>query len=412
MHDELFKKRAVVARYRAGPYVEARERFLRQASGEGYSRSTLERIAWVLLTTAKAVHSEGGSISSTRLSSLLGRRIRLGNGRRPSQYSASLIRRFGEDWLRSIGALLPDDVQPPWFALELGAFTQYMRVERGLSPVTIATREERMRWFFASLPSRVRSLGDVNIGHIDTYLEREARRGWSRGSLHALGSSIRSFFRYAAQQGWCSSSVALGIDLPRLYALADVPRAPTIDEVNKLLEVSSAGNDLVTIRDHAILSLLIYYGLRRGEVERLTLDDIDWIAETLHVMRPKLRRPQSYPLWAPVGEAILRYLREARPRCAQRAVFLTIKAPYRPLSGASISAMVAMRLTQQGVKLSRVGAHCLRHACAGQLMDAGFTLKQIADHLGHRSMNSTRIYTKIDVQGLRQVAELDLGALL
>ena len=366
----------------------------------------------MLLTTAKAVESEGGSISSTRLSNLLGRRIRLGNGRRPSQHSANLIRRFGEDWLRSIGALLPDNVQPPWFALELGAFTQYMRVERGLSPVTIATREERMRWFFASLPSWVRSLGDVTIGHIDTYLEREARRGWSRGSLHALGSSIRSFFRYAAQQGWCSSSVALGIDLPRLYALGDVPRAPTIDEVNKLLEASSAGNDLVTIRDHAILSLLIHYGLRRGEVERLTLDDIDWIAETLHVMRPKLRRPQSYPLWAPVGEAILRYLREARPLCAQRAVFLTIKAPYRPLSGASISAMVAMRLTQQGVKLSRVGAHCLRHACAGQLMDAGFTLKQIADHLGHRSMNSTRIYTKIDMQGLRQVAELDVGALL
>ncbi len=412
MHDELFKMPAIVARYRAGPYVEARERFLRQASAEGYSRSMLERIAWVLLTTAKAVQSQGGSISSTRLRSLLGRRIRLGNGRRPSQHTASLIRRFGEDWLRSIGALRSDDVQPPWFARELGAFTEYMRVERGLSPVTIATREERMRWFFASLPSRVRSLGDVTIGQIDTYLEGEARRGWSRGSLHALGSSLRSFFRYAAQQGWCSSSVALGIDLPRLYALGDVPKAPTIDEVNKLLEASSAGNDLVTIRDHAILSLLIHYGLRRGEVERLTLDHIDWITETLHVTRPKLRRPQCYPLWAPVGEAILRYLRQARPRCAQRAVFLTIKAPYRPLSGASISAMVAMRLTQQGVKLSRVGAHCLRHACAGQLMDAGFTLKQIADHLGHRSMNSTRIYTKIDMQGLRQVAELDLGALL
>jgi integrase len=157
---------------------------------------------------------------------------------------------------------------------------------------------------------------------------------------------------------------------------------------------------------------LIHYGLRRGEVERLTLDDIDWVSETLHVTRPKQRRPQCYPLSVPVGEAILRYLREARPRRAQRALFLTIKAPYRPLSGASIGAMVAMRLTMQGVKLSRVGAHCLRHACAGQLMEAGFTLKQIADHLGHRSMNSTRIYTKIDMHGLRQVAELDLGALL
>jgi hypothetical protein len=93
MHDELFKMRAVVARYRAGPYVEARERFLRQASAEGYSRSMLERIAWVLLTTAKAVQSQGGSISSTRLRSLLGRRIQMSNGRRPSQHTASLIRR-------------------------------------------------------------------------------------------------------------------------------------------------------------------------------------------------------------------------------------------------------------------------------------------------------------------------------
>ncbi len=180
--------------------------------------------------------------------------------------------------------------------------------------------------------------------------------------------------------------------------------------MDKLLEVTSAANDLVSIRDHAILSLLIHYGLRRGEVERLTLDDIDWITETLHVTRPKLRRPQRYPLWAPVGEAILRYLQQGRPRCAERAVFLTLKAPHRPLSGASIGAMVGNRLTRQGVKLSRVGAHCLRHACAGRLMDAGFTLKQIGDHLGHRSMNSTRIYTKIDMRGLRQVAELDLGA--
>jgi len=74
--------------------------------------------------------------------------------------------------------------------------------------------------------------------------------------------------------------------------------------------------------------------------------------------------------------------------------------------------MVHMRLNEQGVTLSRRGAHSLRHACASQLLDAGFTMKQIADHLGHRSMNSTRVYTKIDLRGLRQVAELDLGALL
>jgi site-specific recombinase XerD len=411
MYDELFKKPAIVSRYRAGPYTEDRERFLRQARAEGYSRSTLERIAWVLLIVAEAVQTNNGRVSVDRLKKL-SLSVRLGNGRSPSPHTASLIFRFGKDWLLSIGALLPDADAQPWFTRELDGFTEYMRAERGLSPVTIATRQERMRWFFASLPSRIRSLGDVTIGQIDAYLEGEARRGWGRGSLHALGSSLRSFFRYAAQQGWCRSGLALGIDLPRLYALGDVPKAPTVDEVNLLLQASSAGNDTVTIRDHAILSLLIHYGLRRGEVERLRLDDIDWVAEALHITRPKLRRSQCYPLSAPVGEAILRYLREARPRCAQRAVFLTIKAPFRPLSGASISAMVRMRLARQGVKPGRTGAHCLRHSCAGQLLNAGFTLKQIADHLGHRSMNSTRIYTKIDVRGLREVAELDLEALL
>jgi integrase len=139
---------------------------------------------------------------------------------------------------------------------------------------------------------------------------------------------------------------------------------------------------------------------------------LDWAAETIHVTRPKMRRAQSYPMSVPVGEAILHYLRRARPRSRHRALFLTIQAPFRPLSGPSITAMVRMRLTKQDVQLNRRGAHCLRHACAGQLLEAGFTLKQIADHLGHRSMDTTRIYTKIDLHGLRQVAEINLGALL
>jgi site-specific recombinase XerD len=308
--------------------------------------------------------------------------------------------------------LTPEAERPLKFAAELHAFTEYMRVEQGLSPTTIAGRDERMRWFCASLPSRVRSLGAVTLAHIDAFLEAQARRGWSRRSLHTLGSSLRSFFRYAACQGWCRSDLATAIELPRLYALEDVPRAPSVEEIGRLLEDTTSSDDPVSIRDHAILSLLIHYGLRRGEVERLTLDDLDWVAETIRVTRPKLRRAQSYPMSVPVGEAILRYLRHARPRCWHRALFLTIQAPFRPLSGASITFMVRKRLTKLGVQLNRRGAHCLRHACASQLLGAGFNLKQIADHLGHRSMETTRIYTKIDLHGLRQVAEIDLGALL
>ena len=413
MHDELFKAPTVIARYRTGPYAESREQFLKKARADGYSPLTLERMAWALLIVAEIVHRAGGSITSKRLRGALLRRVKSKwPGHPPSPHTIKLILQSGEPWLRGMGALTAEPEQPQRFGTELSSFSEYMRVERGLSPVTIASRDEAIHWFLSSLPCQVRSLGRVTIAHVDSFLETQARLGWSRRSLCPLGGNLRSFFRYAADQGWCRSDLAPSIELPHLYALEDVPRAPSSEQIDRLLEDTASSDDPVKIRDHAILSLLINYGLRRGEVERLTLDDLDWAAETIRVTRPKMRRAQIYPMSVPVGEAILHYLRLARPRSIHRALFLTIQAPIRPLSGASITYAVRTRLTKQGVQLNRRGAHCLRHACAGQLLDAGFTLKQIADHLGHRSMDTTRIYTKIDLRGLRQVAEIDLGALL
>ena len=412
MHDELFEQPAIIARYRAGPYAESREQFLRQARADGYSPATLAQMAWALLIVAETVHREGERITSKRLRSVLQQTRFKSTARPPSANTVKLLLPPGKRWLRSFGALIPEAERPLKFAAERRAFTEYMRAEQGLSPTTIASRDEQLRWFCASLPSRVRSLRAASIAHVDAFLEAHARRGWSRRSLYKLGGNLRCFLRYAASQGWCRSDFASGIELPRLYALEDVPRAPSVEEIGRLLEDTGSSDDPLSIRDHAILSLLIYYGLRRGEVERLTLDDLDWVAETIRVTRSKLRRPQCYPMSVPVGEAILRYLREARPRCSHRALFLTVLAPVRPLSGASITFMVRKWLTKQGVQLNRRGAHCLRHGCASQLLGAGFTLKQIADHLGHRSMDTTRIYTKVDLLSLRQVAEIDLGALL
>jgi integrase len=168
----------------------------------------------------------------------------------------------------------------------------------------------------------------------------------------------------------------------------------------------------VDIRDHAILLLLAVYGLRCGEVARLRLDDVDWEGEVLHVLRPKQRCTQHYPLVSSVGNAIVRYLKETRPRCTRRELFMTLHAPVRPLLPASITPIVHSRLTALGVNVPRRGAHCLRHACARHLLASGFSLKQIGDQLGHRSASATRHYAKVDLDGLRQVATLDLGGVL
>jgi site-specific recombinase XerD len=412
MHAELFTHPMVIARYRAGPYAEARERFLRKVHAEGYSRSTLQRMASMLLVAAHATHRNGGRLNSERLKTTLVEHMERRLGAVPSAHTVKLLLCSGQAWLRSMNALSVAKKPPARFDREMRAFAEHMRTERGLSAATIANRQHLTGQFFKSLPSHVCSVAKVTLDQIDAFLRGEAKRGWSRRSLRQLGSSLRSFFRFAAGQGWCSPTLAFGIELPRLYDLEDVPRAPAVEDVDRLLAVTAVGKDAAAVRDHAILLLLVHYGLRRGEVEQLSLDDLDWKAETIRVQRRKSRQAQTYPLLATVGEAILRYLRDVRPRCAGRALFVTLRPPYRALSGDGISMMVHRRLAEQGVKLDRFGAHCLRHACAGQLLDAGFTIKQIADHLGHRSMDSTRIYTKIDLRGLRQVAELDLGALL
>jgi integrase len=176
--------------------------------------------------------------------------------------------------------------------------------------------------------------------------------------------------------------------------------------------IASAGGDSARdIRDRAILMLLATYGLRSGEVAGLCLKDLNWENETVSIARSKTRSAQKYPLVNEVGEAILRYLQQVRPRCTRRELFLTLKAPFRRLSQGSLYHLVSTRLDVLGIHVPRRGPHSLRHACAGHLLAEGFSLKEIGDHLGHRSAEATRIYAKVDLAGLREVANFDLGGL-
>jgi site-specific recombinase XerD len=415
MFETLFKKRpTVLDRYRGGPLSEARERFLDQCAMNGYSRSMLHKIAWIQLSIAHCIDINHGNMTTRDIELAVDGRAHFkhsSNNMQDSQGTRQLFIHITTEWMRSLGCLeTPAEVENS-FSAQIAAFTRYMRDERGLSPVTISTRCERLAWFFESLPPNHDSLHTISIADLDTFIEAKGNQGWKRSSLASLADSLRSFFRYAESQGWCAQGIAAAIESPRLYTLEGLPKGPSREEVQHLL-TNTHGDSPSDIRAHAILMLLAVYGLRRGEVARLQLDDLDWEGERIVVSRPKQHRIQSYPLVSTVGEAILRYLREARPRSAHRTLFLTLAAPIRPLSAFSITPIVRTRLSALGVDLPRRGAHCLRHACANHLLDSGFSLKQIGDHLGHRSANSTLGYTKIDLTELRKVAEIDLGRLL
>jgi len=172
------------------------------------------------------------------------------------------------------------------------------------------------------------------------------------------------------------------------------------------------GDDPASIRDHAIILLLSVYGLRSGEVRQLCLGDIDWPHDRIRFVRSKSKRKESAPLETRVGNAIARYLRYSRPKTDSRVVFLTLRAPYRPLSIGGLYGIVQRNLSKNGMPKKGRGPHGLRHACARHLLESGRSFKEVGDHLGHRSPDATRFYAKVDLVSLRKVALDDLGGLI
>jgi len=157
--------------------------------------------------------------------------------------------------------------------------------------------------------------------------------------------------------------------------------------------------------DRAILSLLAGLGLRAGEVATLELDDLDWYAGQLRLRAGKCRRERVLPLPQEVGAALAEYLRNGRPHHQGRRVFLTLTDPARTIQAATVSAIVQRNLVRAGVPLGRLaGAHMLRHTAASRMVNGGASFKEVADVLGHRSLQTTGIYAKLDLDALAGVA--------
>jgi integrase/recombinase XerD len=197
---------------------------------------------------------------------------------------------------------------------------------------------------------------------------------------------------------------------PRIYALETLPAGPAWTDLQRLFTELDSSHP-ADIRARAIMMLIAVYGLRVSEVTRLRLDDIDWEQDRLHIPRAKCRDTQVYPLAPSVGNAICQYLQSVRHSSLHREVFLTLVSPYNPLSTGGVFNLVSPRLKSLKVPCAHHGPHALRHACACRLVSEGLSLKEIGDHLGHRSTSATQVYAKVDLPGLREVAAFDLGEL-
>jgi site-specific recombinase XerD len=318
--------------------------------------------------------------------------------------------RVAKLWLHFLGCL-DESKEPIPFAYLVTDFSTWLEHERGLSPATIRRWRGYLKQFLCWYSDKMRPFAAVRIIDIDEFLAACGTRGCCRVSINNRATALRAFFRYAGTKGWCAASIAETIKGPPIYSQENLPSGPSWDDVRRLL-ASMETNQPTDIRNRAIVMLFAIYGFRATEVAELRLDDIDWEHDQIIMRRVKGRGSQVYPLLPIVGNAILRYLREVRPRSSQREVFLTLAAPLRPISRSGLYSLTSRRVMKLGIRTPHRGPHSLRHACAAHLVSEGFSLKEIGDHLGHRSSSATRIYAKVDLQGLREVAAFDLGGLI
>ena len=408
MIELLLSRRFHIARHYKGPYSEERQRYLASLIKEGRSRGTLQAIQSLLYTLAQWLPLERSSIAPTEVEAVAERWVNTLHRSTKCCHTAKTWFIFhATKWLRFLGRLREKVVEQP-FSSQLDAFVRFELRDRGLSPATVGIEAAQLRLLLSWLDKQKRTLAQVLPEDISRYFATvAAERRWKRTTISLAVSAFRNFFRFAESMHWCVKGLAGTIDAPRIYHLERVPRGPAWGDVQRLM-VASRGDSATDIRDHAILALLVVYGFRSGEVRLLRLEDIDWEKETIHVRRSKQRKSQRYPLVREVGEAILRYLREVRPQCREREVFLTLKHPYRRLSSGGFGTMVQKRLRALGVVLPCYGPHALRHACATHLLAKGFSLKEIGDHLGHVSPVATQMYAKVDLTALREVGQIDL----
>ena len=304
-------------------------------------------------------------------------------------------------YLRSSGRLIDQPpVGNPLSALVEDFCGRLVR-RRGLAASTVTEYRHSVSHFLQQMLRPGQPLTRLTPRSLETYIESRSHQV-ARSTLLAAVRGIRAFLLDCYNRRLLPDRLD-HIDMPRVFRRDLPPRAMPWPLVERLLQ-SVDRSERTGCRDHAILHLLACYGLRTGEVARLTLDSIDRERRTLTAWQSKTYSTLVVPLHDQTLAVLDHYLRAARPRTETSWLFLRAAAPLGPMGKSAVSYVFRSRADRIGPPVSQYSAHCLRHAFAHRLFQQGVGMKAIGDLMGHRSLVSTSIYLRLQVDALREVA--------
>lgn len=379
-----------------GPFADAYREKLEERGYSQLSAVTLQRQVAQLSRWLDAEGLGVEQLSEERIEAFVSLQRAMARGRfslsRPGLLCLlALLRELGV-----VSAPVRPALSPTEALLE--SFGRYLLAERGLSAGTVRGYVDRATKFVAGLAPG--GLADVTPAQVTAAVLGESA-AVSVSATQNFVASLRAFLRFCFVEG------LIGIDLsPAALPItgrrrSSLPRGVAKDDADALL-ASCDRRTAIGRRDFAVIIALLRLGLRRGEVAGLRLGDIDWRAGEVVVVG-KGGRSDRLPLPADVGEALAAYLRRGRPASDRREVFLRARAPFEPMAAGTVASTVRRACRRAGV--AEVGPHRLRHTTACEMVGAQVPLPQIAQVLRHRSLQSTAIYARVDLDRLRLLAQ-------
>jgi len=214
---------------------------------------------------------------------------------------------------------------------------------------------------------------------------------------------VRRFLRYLFEIHLTKSDLSLPLFYIKSYRAEKLPSLYNIEEIKKMDE-SIGKTSKIGKRDYAIFLLASRLGLRASDICLLQFSNLDWDENVIKLVQFKTKKNIELPLLSIIGEAIIDYIQNGRPKSDSKIIFLTANAPYTPISVPGLSSIISGIIYKAGIetKNRHHGSHSLRHSLATQLLKQGTILPVISETLGHSSSQTTMVYLGVDVNGLLQ----------
>jgi len=284
----------------------------------------------------------------------------------------------------------------------LASYLDHLSQHRGLGQTSLRYHRHGVSTFLAFLQAHGLTLGHLRVEDLDGYLHEVAQTANHRRVLSQQSGALRGFLRYLFAEGWAADDLSAFVASPRIYRDATVPTHFTWQEVERLV-ASVQGDDFVAWRDRAMLMLLATYGLRGGEIARLTLDDIDWTHDRIRVADRKSGPGLVLPLMPAVKAVLSHYVERVRPNVPCRTLLLARSG--KPFHGpVAITERVVILAARAGLRGGRA-CHAIRRAVGTRLVEEGWGLGAVTQVLGHRSLRASNLYLRLSTELLRDVAD-------